>query len=446
MVAESGAPGGSGAPAGPGGTGRAPVGAGQTGAGRAGAGRAEGRVPFRQYLLKIHSRCNLACDYCYMYEAADQSWRSRPPRMTLATARRAAERIAEHAAGHGLDEVAVILHGGEPLLVGAAHLDALLGELARALAGRVGVRFSLQTNALRLLTEPALLDVLHRHRVAVGVSLDGTPADHDRHRRTADGRGSHARTAQALRLLGSPEHRSLFAGLLCVVDLAADPVATYEALLEFAPPRVDLLLPHGTWQAQPPGLARSLPSTPPGPGEDAPAPYGRWLGAVFDRWYDAPRRETGVRLFEELAVLLLGGRAASESVGLAPVDLVVVETDGTIEQADSLKAAYDGAPGTGLDVFRNGFATAAAHPAFRARQRGLAGLGPVCAACPLARVCGGGLYAHRYAPDGGFAHPSVYCRDLDALIRHIDARLRRDLARLPPARGARPAPHGRQVL
>ncbi|MFF1869862.1 FxsB family cyclophane-forming radical SAM/SPASM peptide maturase [Streptomyces sp. CB03911] len=395
-------------------------------------------LPFRQYLLKIHSRCNLACDYCYMYEAADQSWRTRPRRMELDTVRRVGALIARHAAEHGLDEVAVVLHGGEPLLVGAAHLDALLHELTGALNGRCAVRFSLQTNGLRLLAEPALLDVLHRHRVLVGVSLDGAPADHDRHRRLPGGAGSHARTAEALRLLTAPEHRSLFAGLLCVVDLAADPVGTYEALLDFAPPRIDLLLPHGTWQAQPPGLLRTLPTAP--PDGSAPTPYADWLRAVFDRWYDAPRRETGIRLFEELAVLLLGGRASSEAVGLAPVDLVVVEADGTIEQADSLKAAYDGAPGTGLDVFRHDFGTAAAHPAFRARQRGRAGLGPVCAACPLAAVCGGGLYAHRYA-DGGFGHPSVYCADLAALIGHIGGRLRRDLVGPGgPARAAAAAP------
>lgn len=394
-------------------------------------------VPFRQYLLKIHSRCNLACDYCYMYEAADQSWRGRPRRMELATVRRTARRIAEHAQRYGLDEVGVILHGGEPLLVGADHLDALLGELAGGLARGAGarVRFSLQTNGLRLSAEPALLDVLHRYRVAVGVSLDGTAADHDRHRRLPSGAGSWARTAEAIRLLGSAAHRELFAGLLCVVDLAADPVATYEALLEFAPPRIDLLLPHGTWEAQPPGVRRSPPPAPPTGGEAAP--YGEWLIAAFDRWYGAPRRETGIRLFEELAVLLLGGRAASESVGLAPVDLVVVETDGAIEQADSLKAAYDGAPGTGLDVWRHGFAQAAALPAFQARQRGLEGLGPVCAGCPLAAVCGGGLYAHRYG-DGRFDRPSVYCADLDRLIRHIAARLRADVAGLgaAPAAGA----------
>lgn len=37
-------------------------------------------APFQQFVLKLHSRCNLACDYCYVYQMADQTWRSRPLR------------------------------------------------------------------------------------------------------------------------------------------------------------------------------------------------------------------------------------------------------------------------------------------------------------------------------------------------------------------------------
>ncbi|MFF7837244.1 hypothetical protein ACFZC6_00125 [Streptomyces ossamyceticus] len=65
--------------------------------------------------------------------------------------------------------------------------------------------------------------------------------------RGSRGRPSHARVAEGLRLLDDPRRRDLFVGRLCTVDLANDPVETYEALLDFAPPRVDFLLPHGTW-------------------------------------------------------------------------------------------------------------------------------------------------------------------------------------------------------
>ena len=48
---------------------------------------------FRQFILKVHSRCNLACDYCYVYTSPDQSWRRRPSRMSRDTATRAVERL-----------------------------------------------------------------------------------------------------------------------------------------------------------------------------------------------------------------------------------------------------------------------------------------------------------------------------------------------------------------
>ena len=44
-------------------------------------------VPFRQFILKIHSRCNLSCTYCYVYEMADRGWPDLPKRMDPAIAR-----------------------------------------------------------------------------------------------------------------------------------------------------------------------------------------------------------------------------------------------------------------------------------------------------------------------------------------------------------------------
>ena len=46
--------------------------------------------------------------------------------------------------------------------------------------------------------------------------------------------------------------------------------------------------------------------------------------------------------------LLLGGASDSEVVGLAPARMVVIETDGSIAQEDTLRIAFDGAPATGL--------------------------------------------------------------------------------------------------
>ncbi|MFC9430824.1 radical SAM protein [Streptomyces sp. NPDC056987] len=409
-------------------------------------------VPFAQFIVKVHGRCNLACRYCYLYAGPDRTWRTRPAAASPEVLDRTADRIAEHARTHGLRETALVLHGGEPLLVGAARL----GAFADAVRDRVGpsrtVHATVQTNGT-LLTERAV-DTLARHSVRIGISLDGGLPAHNTLRTDHAGRPSFAAAARGARLLAGRRPEA-YAGLLTVVDPRTDPVELYESLLELRPPALDLLLPHGNWTSPPPGLPAAGPgdADPPsgdagragpgsrrpghgGPGHGDPGratPYGDWLAAVFDRWWGAGRRETRVRLFEECLALLLGLPGATESLGLDPVNAVVVETDGAIEQVDSLKSAYDTAAATGLDVRNHSFDDALRHPGVAARQSGAAALAAACRACPLLTVCGGGHYAHRYRAGHGFTQRSVYCADLERLIRHVAARLTEAAASAPAA-------------
>ena len=101
-------------------------------------------VPFRQFILKVHSRCNLSCTYCYVYEMADQGWPSLPRRMDTAIAGMIADRIDEHVRAHDLPSVDVILHGGEPLLAGTGWLTELAGTLRAQVPAQVNL--GVQTN------------------------------------------------------------------------------------------------------------------------------------------------------------------------------------------------------------------------------------------------------------------------------------------------------------
>nr|WTA00609.1 FxsB family radical SAM/SPASM domain protein [Streptomyces sp. NBC_00857] len=372
-------------------------------------------IPFGQFIVKAHSRCNLACRYCYLYAGPDRTWRERPAAASPAVLDRTADRIAEHAAAHSLSEISLVLHGGEPLLAGAGRLAAFAGLVRDRVGPGRTVHATVQTNAT-LLTE-ARIATLARHSIRVGISLDGGLPAHNTLRVDHAGRPSWPAAARGARLLAA-HHPEAYAGILTVVDPRTDPVEMYESLLALRPPALDLLLPHGNWTTPPPGLPGGDPD---GRivGTNRPTPYGDWLCAVFDRWWRAGRRETRIRLFEECVALLLGLPGATESLGLDPVNAIVVETDGAIEQVDSLKSAYDTAAATGLDIFRHTFDDALRHPGVAARQAGAGALAAVCRACPLLTVCGGGHYAHRYRAGHGFAHPSVYCADLDRLVRHV---------------------------
>jgi len=365
----------------------------------------------------VASRCDLKCDYCYVYQMADRSALRQPRFMSERTLTQGAERIAEHATAHHLTSVSVVFHGGEPLLAGPAYL----ARAARTLRDRLPapMRLDLRVQTHGGLLDDEILTTLAEHQIMVGVSLDGGPEQHDRHRRRADGRGTFAQTAAGLDRLLSKRFRALFSGLLCVVDLENDPVGVYEGLLGFAPPTIDFLLPHANWTAPPTGH--------PAGGD---APYGRWLTTAFDRWYDAAPQETAVRLFQDIIQLYLGGHGSTEQVGLSPAEFVVIDTDGALQQVDTLKSVRAGAAETGLHVRTHTMDQVLEHPGVQARQRGLAGLSETCRHCSLVNVCGGGAYVHRYDHATGFDNPSVYCRDMQHLIRHITRRVDEDLRKL----------------
>jgi uncharacterized protein len=372
-------------------------------------------TPIRELVLKVHQRCNLACDYCFVYTGPDQSWRDRPVTMSDEIWRAAVANLGRHVRRHGLHSVRLILHGGEPLLLGPARLVELAADARASLPADCMVHIGVQTNGVLL--NARMMAALRQHGISVGVSVDGTAQNHDRHRLRRNGRGSFAAVRTAIDLLRQPENRGSYGGLLCTVSPQTDPIECYDQLAAFDPPTIDFLIPHANWKDRPP------------PSDDSQTPIAEWLIAAFDRWYDTPDG-IRVRLFEDIIALLLGSGSRSEQVGLSPTAVAVVESDGAIEQVDSLKSTYAGACATGLDVRRDELDAVLADPGFVARQIGMAAMAAECSTCPVVRVCGGGHYAHRYNPANGFRNPSVYCADMSRLIGHINRRLWND-PRLP---------------
>ncbi|MEO3807980.1 FxsB family cyclophane-forming radical SAM/SPASM peptide maturase [Sphaerisporangium sp. B11E5] len=373
--------------------------------------------PFKSFICKVASRCNLDCDYCYVYHHADQSWRDQPQRMSLATAAQLGRRINEHAVAHGLGRVDFILHGGEPLLLGVDYLRALC-ETVTAHAPDVRIRWNGQTNGTEFTDE--VLKFCEEWDVCFGLSIDGPRAANDRHRVDHAGRSTFDQAERALRLL-SGRGRRHWGGVLAVIDLESDPVETYAYLRAFEPPSIDFLLPLGHHDMRPPGKETSLSGTP----------YADWLLAIFDVWYHERPQPIRIRRFRDVIGLYLGATRSSEEWGLQPVDFIVVESNGEIQAVDTLKVTYPGACRLGMDVFRHSFDDALTSPMVRARQQNWRTLGETCRRCDVVRICGGGYFPQRYSREDGFQNVSVYCADLMKLIRVVTGTVRRDLAALP---------------
>ncbi|MEV5527465.1 hypothetical protein [Streptomyces prunicolor] len=75
--------------------------------------------PFRQFILKVHGRCDLDCTYCVIYQSQEASWRGRPARVSPEVMRRTTHRITEHTAVHGLSEARALDRPG--IAIRTAH-------------------------------------------------------------------------------------------------------------------------------------------------------------------------------------------------------------------------------------------------------------------------------------------------------------------------------------
>src|SRR3954447_7374093 len=79
-------------------------------------------------LLKTASRCNLNCTYCYVYNMGDDGWRSQPKRMSADVIDAVVGQVGRlsHSQEHPLS---VVMHGGEPLLLGLQAMAQLVRGL-----------------------------------------------------------------------------------------------------------------------------------------------------------------------------------------------------------------------------------------------------------------------------------------------------------------------------
>jgi uncharacterized protein len=353
-------------------------------------------------LLKVASRCNINCSYCYVFNMGDDNWTHLQKKISTATVDafcRSIERLLRTQESI----FSIVLHGGEPLLIGIKGLTYLLSSLRAFLPASYPI--SIQTNGILLTTE--ILDICSFYRTTVAVSIDGPKEVHDRWRTDHVGNGSFDRALAGIRLLqGHSDNAFLNTGLLAVIDPCSDPGEVYDFFKELKAQSVDFIFRDGNHDRLPLGKS-SLDSLE----------YGRWMGGLLDVYLSDPD-PVPVRILDDMMKVLLGGMVSKEGVGVTDFGILIVDTDGSIMKNDTLKSSFNGADKFGLaanirDICLVDFIRSTEFISYRGSQR------PSCTACrncPEIGVCGGGMMLHRWSVQNGFGNPSVYCADQLYLI------------------------------
>lgn len=356
-------------------------------------------------LIKVASRCNINCSYCYVYNMGDSGWMDMPPHISDETTQAVARALGE------LTRIqdrpfAVVLHGGEPLLLGPKKLRYLLSIIRNTLPSNAAL--SLQTNGI--LIDEEILDLCSETRTTVSVSIDGPLHVHDQNRVGHTGEGTYYKVLEGIdRLRKHRDSEFLFSGLLAVIDPESDPSEVYDFFKELDPPSVDLIYRDGNHSKLPFGK-KSTESTE----------YGEWLAKLLDV-YLVDRQPIRIRFLDDLIKLALGGSGTKDGVGLTNYGVLIVDTDGSITKNDTLKSSFNGADrflqkwsvhtNTLTEVLNSSeFAM------YHALQRPSSA---TCLSCSELRICGGGMTLNRWRDDNGYDNPSVYCADQKLLIGHI---------------------------
>ena len=350
-------------------------------------------------VFKVASPCNINCTYCYEYNRGDESWRLKPKRVAIETARVLASRIREYCAENGLNSFAINLHGGEPMLLGARGIEELV-QVMRAEASQIDLRFGLQSNAT--LVTGSILKVLRRHGIRVGASLDGG-ADANRFRVDHHGKPTWEKACEGIRKL---RDGNCLAGIQAVIDLDTSPESVLLALGALEPQLIELGQPFGNYD-NPPATTSQRYS------------LGTWLCEAFDVWIsDARLSKIRIQVFVDAIESIATERSRSDWFSSAPPGYLIVAADGAYEGLDTLKVVGTEGRVLGLDVYGEGISKTLDHPFIRARDT-LGNLCSTCMSCSIVSWCAGGYYPTRYGLGNGYQNPSIYCSDLKMFFMHV---------------------------
>jgi uncharacterized protein len=359
---------------------------------------------FSFLILKLSTRCNLKCTYCYWFQ--DESVYEKPKILLPEVERVFLIKLEEHINHHSLQKFSILFHGGEPLLFGKTRFVQLVDRL-RDIESRTSCKFHLS-----ITTNGALLDqewavVFRALDVHPTLSIDGSEEIHDLLRVDHAGNGSYSKTLNALYILR--EH-GIEPGVLAVCNPDSNPEKVTEHFVKKLDLKhFDILIPDATHESSPPSIA---------------AYYKR----LFDLWYDNySKKGIEIRSSEAMFRGILGVDSHLESIGYGPIQTCAMLTDGSLEPLDVLRIAGYRATETDISILTHTFQDITTNPVWLEAFNSAFQLCDTCKSCEYRFACGGGYLPHRWSKENRFNNPSVYCGDLKEVFDHIWERITPDV-------------------
>lgn len=348
---------------------------------------------------KVSETCNLNCPYCFMFNSLDKSFVSKPKIISKSTIYDTINRIKEYIESEKPELFDITIHGGEPLLIGVDKLRLIFSSLDKIR----GVSLNIQTNGTLLNKDH--INLFDEFGINVGVSLDGYPIIQNK-TKTISGQDSYPYIIQGMKKLSTLHNHELFKGVLCVIDLNACPEMLYDHFLSLGIKNIDFLLPLRNHHTP---LYYSHLKTE----------YYEWLKPIFLRYIDDDDDSISIRLFDSIIDLLIGSSEPMCSIRHSAMDIINIDTDGSIQLVDDLRICGDGFVDLELNVESNALVDFFNTNKVKKLYSYEINLPSKCKKCEYLNICGSGGHAFRYKGDNSFDEVSIYCQDTIKLISLI---------------------------
>ena len=354
-------------------------------------------------VVKVASRCNLNCTYCYMYNMGDDSYKLQPKFMSDLVVESIFLRIKNHSIINNLERFLIVFHGGEPLLTGIDFYENFVSIGQKVIGNQVKIDYTMQSNGV-LITEK-IAKKLKELNIQIGISLDGTPKSNDENRVYHNGKGSYKEILKGYNIIRDI-YGSDYANCLSVIDTNDDPRIVYQHFKEIKVSSVHFLFQDFNY----------LQNT-----QDNIPKIGNWLIEMFNLWYyDTEENKPSIRPLTDLISLMFDLNKSTEIFGKGYNDVLTIETDGSIETVDTLRICGNNFNKTNFNVLKDELSTIYENSEIASLYYNAHNsLCETCLNCPIESICGGGFLGHRYSNEKKFDNPSIYCKEIIILISHI---------------------------
>lgn len=368
-------------------------------------------------VLKVASRCNLNCTYCYMYNMDDKSYKLQPKLMSDRIVDATIKKSFNHCKDNNIKEFLFAFHGGEPLLQKKSFYIDFVDKCKKLFSNEVNVYYSIQTNGTLLTKEWASL--FNDLKIQIGVSLDGVREVNDINRLYKKDKSSFDDVLKGIENALQFDYHKKSLGLLTVINPHTDPLALYDLVKDKLISNIDFLFPYNTYDSRPEGYD---------PMDISETPYADWLITIFDFWYkDQDDYKPNVRMFKGFIECLLGGEYPNDLFGSYQNGLLVIETNGEIEAVDYLKSCGDNFTKTNMNILTNDISESSNSDLIELYYNCHTRLSQQCSNCIMMEICGGGNLTSRFSKQNGFDNASLFCKDYFKLINHIQNIVFKDL-------------------